>query len=74
MGELGEHKTNNSAFLNYENELRKSYSAIINKGDDVIDIGAHNGMHLENFINLVGEKGSVFGFEPIRFRRAGQFW
>jgi FkbM family methyltransferase len=63
--ELEQLKLKNRAFPNYENELRKSYTALIDKSDIVIDIGAHSGMHLGIFLNLVGDGGSVWGFEPL---------
>lgn len=63
--ELKVFKMQNSTFPNYENELKKSYSTLINKGDTVIDVGAHAGLHLNKFIELVGENGFVLGFEPL---------
>lgn len=49
----------------YEAILEKSYRRLINKGDAVIDIGAHGGRHTAPFAELVGEKGRVIAFEPL---------
>lgn len=49
----------------YEAILRHSYSRFIKECDVVVDVGVHVGLHLEQFINLVGPSGRVIGFEPI---------
>jgi FkbM family methyltransferase len=39
-------------------------------GKTVFDIGAHVGYHAMHFASLVGDKGSVYAFEPNHFNRA----
>lgn len=39
------------------------------KGKTVFDIGAHVGYHALHFASLVGDKGSVYAFEPNSFNR-----
>jgi FkbM family methyltransferase len=60
-----EEEIRNGSGLNYELELETTYRKLISEGDDVIDIGAHMGRHLKVFQSLVGEKGNVYGFEPL---------
>jgi FkbM family methyltransferase len=51
----------------YEQRIYEIYSRIIRKGDTCIDIGAHLGLHLKNFLHLVGKNGKVLAFEPLPF-------
>jgi FkbM family methyltransferase len=37
---------------------------IINKGDIVIDVGAHHGIYTYQLKRLVGKKGTIYGIEP----------
>jgi FkbM family methyltransferase len=39
------------------------------RGKTVFEIGAHIGYHALHFASLVGDKGSVYAFEPNRFNR-----
>jgi FkbM family methyltransferase len=39
------------------------------KGAVIFDVGSHIGFHALNFASLVGDKGSVYAFEPNRFNR-----
>lgn len=49
----------------YEMMLERHYYDWLNKGDIVIDIGAHKARHLKHFCSIVGETGKVIAFEPI---------
>lgn len=49
----------------YEEILKNGYSKLILPNDVVIDVGAHTGRHLKNFIQLVGCYGMVHGIEPL---------
>ncbi len=49
--------------LNHE-EI-KTYKELVSKGDIVLDIGARKGLFTYLFLNLVGETGLVFCFEPL---------
>jgi FkbM family methyltransferase len=45
--------------------LEQCYSELLEPGQTVFDIGAHAGMHLDRFVELVGPQGHTFAFEPI---------
>ena len=49
----------------YEKVLTSGYSRLIQPGNVVFDVGAHAGMHLDRFVELVGAQGRVFAFEPL---------
>ncbi|MGT2488871.1 FkbM family methyltransferase [Methylobacterium oryzae CBMB20] len=51
----------------YERILRQGYSRFLAPGDVVVDVGAHTGLHLVAFVDLVGPTGKVHAFEPIPF-------
>ncbi len=51
----------------YERILRQGYSRFLAPGDVVVDVGAHTGLHLVAFADLVGPTGKVHAFEPIPF-------
>ena len=53
--------------IEYEQRIAQIYSQFFKKGDSVIDIGAHLGLHLKNFIQLTGKSGKVLAFEPLPF-------
>jgi FkbM family methyltransferase len=50
---------------NYERLLRVGYRRVVKPGATVIDVGAHEGVHLAHAADLVGSKGKVIGFEPL---------
>ena len=52
----------------YERILRQGYSRFLAPGDVVVDVGAHTGLHLVAFADLVGPTGKVHAFER-RFGR-----
>ncbi|MCM8787757.1 MAG: FkbM family methyltransferase [Candidatus Omnitrophica bacterium] len=52
-------------YLNYEKVLFLNYSKFLQEGDVVIDIGAHTGLHSDNFIKIIGKKGELHCFEPL---------
>jgi FkbM family methyltransferase len=56
-----------SGGIDYEALLERHYTKLIRRGDTVVDIGAHTGRHLAKFLECVGRKGRVFGFEPLPF-------
>ena len=46
------------------------YPDLLNlEGKTVFDIGSHIGYHALHFASLVGDRGSVYAFEPNRFNR-----
>ena len=47
-----------------EAKERELFKRIISKGDTVLDVGAHVGVHTLLFARLVGDKGKVIAFEP----------
>lgn len=51
--------------LPYEAILERSYRCFLKRGDVVLDIGAHTGTHTANFLECVGDEGSVLAFEPL---------
>ncbi|WCS27375.1 FkbM family methyltransferase [Methylobacterium sp. NMS14P] len=51
----------------YERILRQGYSRFLAPGDVVVDVGAHTGLHLVAFADIVGPTGKVHAFEPIPF-------
>jgi FkbM family methyltransferase len=50
----------------WEPESQKLFTEIIKPGSVVYDLGANNGLHSLLFANLVGAKGRVFSFEPLK--------
>lgn len=50
---------------NYEDVLESVYSCFLQKGDGVIDIGAHTGRHTKPLSKIVCDNGEVLAFEPI---------
>jgi FkbM family methyltransferase len=55
----------NIGFPDYERLLSRGYRRFLRPGQVVFDIGAHAGVHLEQFLGLVGPSGRVIAFEPI---------
>lgn len=49
---------------NYEEQFKKLMLCQIRPGDCIWDIGANIGLYTKQFSDLVGERGSVFAFEP----------
>ena len=49
----------------YELLLRQCYRRFLKRGQVVIDVGCHAGLHLEQFIALIGLSGRAIAFEPI---------
>lgn len=56
-----------------EKDSMDMFSVLINKGDTVIEVGAHIGYMAQFYSYIVGESGSVYVFEPaednLRFLR-----
>jgi FkbM family methyltransferase len=48
----------------YEPEKSAAFSAIVGRGDFVVDVGAHHGYFSMLASHLVGPEGLVFAFEP----------
>jgi FkbM family methyltransferase len=53
----------------YDRFMFDYLSAMNLAGKTVFDIGAHVGYHAMHFASLVGDKGSVYAFEPNHFNR-----
>lgn len=68
MSQLRELMLSGILRFDYESLLERHYKKWIAPGDTVIDIGAHKGRHLAEFIRCVGPSGRVFGFEPLPFQ------
>jgi FkbM family methyltransferase len=51
----------------YEPRALRAYSAMIQPGDIVFDIGANIGAHTLHFSRLVGPVGKVYAFEPTDY-------
>jgi FkbM family methyltransferase len=49
----------------YELLLSKDYRRFLGAGQIVLDVGAHAGLHLAQFVDLIGPSGRVIAFEPI---------
>lgn len=49
----------------YELLLAKGYRRFLRPGQVVFDVGSHAGVHLTQFVDVVGSKGRVIAFEPI---------
>jgi FkbM family methyltransferase len=52
-------------FPDYELLLSRRYRRFLGPSQIVLDVGAHAGVHLEQFLDLVGPSGRVVAFEPI---------
>ena len=39
--------------------------ALVNRGDVVVDVGAHSGLWTARMLSLVGRRGRVYAFEPL---------
>jgi FkbM family methyltransferase len=50
--------------LNTDESIKKLIGKIVKKNNNVIDVGVNHGQFLYYFSDLVGTKGSVYGFEP----------
>ena len=48
----------------YETILKNVYTKFLNKDFSIIDVGAHSGLHLKEFIKLVGESRRIIAIEP----------
>jgi len=55
----------NVGFPDYERLLSRGYRRFLRSGYVVLDVGAHTGLHLEQFLELIGPSGRAIGFEPI---------
>jgi FkbM family methyltransferase len=53
--------------FDFEHMLEQHYRRFLGRGDGVIDVGAHTGRHLVNFIECVGDSGHIIAFEPLPF-------
>lgn len=53
--------------FDFEHMLEQHYRRFLSRGDGVIDVGAHTGRHLVNFIECVGDSGHIIAFEPLAF-------
>jgi FkbM family methyltransferase len=51
--------------IDYERVLERQYTRLLNRGDTVVDVGAHAGRHLVRFLDCVGAAGRVHAFEPL---------
>lgn len=51
--------------IDFELVLAANYRKLVGRGDVVIDIGAHAGQHLKQFLELVTPEGRVAGVEPL---------
>lgn len=51
--------------IDYEMVLTEGYRRLLKPGDVAVDVGAHAGEHLNHFVRLVGETGTVHAFEPV---------
>lgn len=56
---------------NYEHLLQVGYGRVVKPGATVIDVGAHEGLHLARLAELAGPKGRAIGFEPLPSYAAG---
>lgn len=54
----------------YEPETFHFFHEYVNKGDTVLDIGAHIGLFAVLTAKLVGDEGRIFAFEPTPFTRS----
>ena len=50
----------------YEERLQNFYQNILEKGDIVVDVGAHSGRHTIPLAFTVGPEGKVITFEKCR--------
>lgn len=55
----------NVGFPDYERLLSRGYRRFLRPGQVVFDVGAHAGLHLEQFLDLIGPSGRAVAFEPI---------
>lgn len=51
--------------IDYEAKVQSLYEKVLRKGDNCIDVGAHQGRHMFPMARLVSPGGKVYGFEPI---------
>lgn len=49
----------------FEEVVKIAHQNLIQKGDYVVDIGAHHGFHLFPMSESVGKNGKVYAFEPL---------
>jgi FkbM family methyltransferase len=49
----------------FEEVVKIAHQNLIQKGDYVVDIGAHHGFHLYPMAQAAGKSGKVFAFEPL---------
>lgn len=49
----------------YELLLAKGYRRFLRPGHVVFDVGSHAGLHLAQFLDLIGPSGRAIAFEPI---------
>ena len=50
----------------WEHDDTEYLKKVVNRGDVTIDIGANYGFHTILFSKLVGERGKVYSFEPLK--------
>jgi FkbM family methyltransferase len=53
--------------FDFEDMLEQHYRRFLQRGNVVIDVGAHVGRHLSRFVECVGTSGRVIAFEPLPF-------
>jgi FkbM family methyltransferase len=51
--------------VDYEQVLAFQYAKILSPGDEIVDVGAHTGLHAARFVHLVGDAGAVLMVEPL---------
>ncbi len=49
----------------YEKVLEAGYRCFLRPGAVIVDVGAHEGLHLQHFIDLAGPSGKILAFEPL---------
>lgn len=49
----------------YERQVRRAYSAVVQPGDVAVDVGAHTGKHTIPLTFAVGIEGTVYAAEPL---------
>lgn len=49
----------------YEGSVRQLFRELIDRGDTVVDLGAHWGYHTTLFSRLVGQEGAILAIEPM---------
>src|SRR5438034_6125991 len=68
---VGEHSGWAPITGHWECGAQAVYCRFVNAGDIVYDLGANTGLHSLLFSRLVGHRGLVFAFEPVRSLSTG---